>query len=126
MPHLKALLDDFSAAAGLNINFNKSTIVPMHVDNTVLLEFLDTLSYQCESFLQTYLGLPLSNAKLTLNAFAPLISKADRYLSGWQASLLSPMGCAVLVNSVLDSLVTYTMAALQLPHGVINLVNSKR
>lgn len=28
---LKGILDDFVAATGLVINFNKSTIVPMHV-----------------------------------------------------------------------------------------------
>jgi len=29
---LRKLLDDFSAATGLAINFNKSTFVPMNVD----------------------------------------------------------------------------------------------
>jgi len=38
--------------------------------------------------------------------------KTDKYLSCWQASLLNPMGRAVLVNSVLDSLLVYFMSSL--------------
>lgn len=47
------------------------------------------------------------------------IAKADRYLAGWQASLLNAMGRTVLVNSVLDSQLIYAMCALPLPVGVI-------
>ena len=49
---------------------------------------------QCREgkFPQTYLGLPLSNVKLPLSAFAPLIAKVDRYLASWKALLLSTAG----------------------------------
>jgi hypothetical protein len=66
------------------------------------------------------LGLPLSNEKLKLSAFSPLIAKTDKYLSGWQASLLNPMGRVVLVNTVLDSQLIYTMSVLLLPQGTID------
>lgn len=79
-----------------------------------------------EGFPQTYLGLPLSNEKLKLASFAPLICKFDRYLSGWQAPLLNHMARAVLVNSVLDSLPTYAMMALELPPGVIAAMDGRR
>ena len=83
---------------------------------------------QCQqaSFPQTYLGLPLSNVKLNLSAFAPLISKIDRRLAGWQASLLNHQGRLVLVNSVIDGLATYLMQALVLPPGVVAKMDSKR
>jgi hypothetical protein len=42
----------------------------------------------------------------------------DRYLAGWQALLLNPTGRLVLINSVLDGLPTYLMAALPLLLGV--------
>jgi hypothetical protein len=79
-----------------------------------------------EGFPQTYLGLPLSCDKLALDAFSPLIAKADRYLSGWRALLLSPAGRLVLVNAVLDSLPTHAMAALQLPPAVIVALDALR
>lgn len=77
-------------------------------------------------FPQTYLGLPLSNVKLNLSAFAPLISKADRRLAGWQAALLNHQARLVLVNSVLDGLTTYLMQALVLLLGIIDKLDSRR
>ena len=67
----KQTLDMFSAATGLVINFNKSTIIPMHVDNEVFQDMAQILQCREGSFPQVYLGLPLSNVKLRLSAFAP-------------------------------------------------------
>ncbi|CAD6261915.1 unnamed protein product [Miscanthus lutarioriparius] len=80
--HLKRALDSFAAATGLAINFSKSTVTPMNVDEDQLRGMMDTLQCQRGVFPQTYLGLPLSNTKLQLSTFAPLIAKVDRYLAG--------------------------------------------
>lgn len=124
--HLKATLDSFALATGLKINYSKSTLVPMHVPQDRLQRIVRLLQCQQASFPQVYLGLPLSNVKLNLSAFAPLISKVDRRLSGWQAALLNHQSRLVLINSVLDGLVTYTMQALALPPGIISAIDSKR
>lgn len=76
-----------------------------------------------EGFPQTYLGLPMSNVKLNLFAFAPLISKTDKY---WQVLLLSLGGRIILVNSVMDNLPTYVMATLLLPKGVVEALEKRR
>jgi hypothetical protein len=123
---LKDTLDSFSAASGLRINFDKSTMVPMHTPPADVEAMKNILGCKVEGFPQSYLGLPLSNDKLRLSAFSPLIAKADRYLAGWQAALLNHMGRAVLVNSVLDSQLIYTMSALQLPQGVLDALDRKR
>ena len=101
---LQSLLDQFAEAIGLRrINNSKSTAVPMHVPAATLPECIATLGCREEGSPQTYLGLPLSNTELKLTAFAAFVAKADRYLADWQASLLNPMGCTVLINSTLDS-----------------------
>ncbi|KAM0879421.1 hypothetical protein ACQ4PT_034237 [Festuca glaucescens] len=123
---LKKILDDFTSATGLVINFTKSTLVPMSVDAATLASATTSLGYAVEDFPQTYLGLLLSRDKLTLDAFIPLIAKADRYLSGWRALLLSPAGRLVLVNAVLDSLPTHAMDPLMLSPVVIKALNSLR
>ncbi|WVZ95838.1 hypothetical protein U9M48_041552 [Paspalum notatum var. saurae] len=64
---LRTLLDQFSNATSLKINYSKSVVVPMHMDEEV----------KRDGFPQTYLGLPLSNTKLHLNALAPYIAKSD-------------------------------------------------
>jgi len=114
---LKQVLDTFSQATGLCINFHKSVMVPMHMEEQVVHQCVAELGCKQEGFPQTYLGLPLSSTKLRLSAFAPLIAKADKYLAGWQAALLNPMGRLVLVNTVLDSQLVYAMSVMQLQPG---------
>ncbi|WVZ49637.1 hypothetical protein U9M48_000977 [Paspalum notatum var. saurae] len=123
---LKELLDAFAAATGLCINYSKSTMVPIHMDSVVVEACVDAMGCRLEGFPQTYLGLPLSTAKLRLSTFAPYIAKADRRLAGWQAPLLNPMGRAVLVNSVLSSQMVYIMCAVPLPPGVVAQVDRRR
>jgi hypothetical protein len=64
----------------------------MHVDPSTLADIQRALGCKIEGFPQTYLGLPLSASKLKISAFAPLIVKVDRFLSGWRSLLLSPGG----------------------------------
>lgn len=123
---LKLLLHRFERATGLCINYGKSTIVPMHVDAATLGSIQQALGCRVEGFPQAYLGLPLSAEKLRLSAFAPLIAKVDRYLSGWRALLLSPGGRLVLINAVLDALPTFAMGALELPPGVLAALDRLR
>jgi hypothetical protein len=78
-----------------------------------------------EGFPQTYLGLPLSLTKIKLPTLVPYMAKTDKYLSGWQAALLNPMGRLVLINSVLDSQLVYIMSSLQLLPGFVKKVDSK-
>jgi hypothetical protein len=80
---LKEILDNFANATGLVINFTKSTLVPMSVDDDLLASATAALGCSVEGFPQTYLGLPLSCDKLNIDAFTPLIAKADKFLSGW-------------------------------------------
>ena len=120
---LRKILDQFAAATGLIINFPKSTLVPVHVEEEALARVVAALGSAMGSFLQTYLGLPLSWEKLRFADFLPLIAKVDRYLAGWAARLLSPAGRLVLIDAVLDALPTYAMAALLLPPAVVRVLD---
>lgn len=121
---LKDILDDFVVATGLIINFHKSTVVPMHVQDDDLRDMVQVLGCGVGSFPQVYLGLPLSNRKLSMHDFLPLIAKAECYLSGWRAQLLSFKGRLVLLNAVLDALPTYAMAAMELPPSVLRAIDA--
>jgi hypothetical protein len=97
-------LDQFALAAGLVINFTKSTMVPMHCDAVLVEDMQKALGCRVEGFPQTYLGLPLTCNKLKMAHFVPLIAKVDKYLFGWCSLLLSAGGWLVLLNAVLDAL----------------------
>jgi len=111
--------DQFAQATGLKINFHKSMVVPMHVPATSVDAMVAVLQCQQGAFPQTYLGLPLSNTKLRLSAFAPMIAKVDKYLAGWKATLLSPAGRVTLINAVLDGLPTYAIVAPEVTEPIV-------
>nr|BAX25075.1 hypothetical protein [Oryza alta] len=73
----------------------------------------------------SYLGLPLSLQKLSLSDLRPTIAKADKYLAGWQASMLSHAERIILVNAVLDSLPVYAMSATKFPKNAIEAIDKR-
>jgi len=124
--HLKETLQMFSNATGLNINYHKSTIVPLNLSSSALQTCVQQLQCRVDSFSQNYLGLPLSATKLPVAAFNPYIARTDAFLSSWQASLLNKMGLVVMINSVLDSQLVYAMSALSVPSTTIAEIDRRR
>jgi len=123
---LKHILDSFSAATGLAINFHKSTFVPMNMNDSTARRMADVLGCSLSSFPQTYLGLPLSPQKLRVSDFQPLLNSFDKYLAGWKARLLSSSGHIVLVNAVLGRLPIYFMSSTLIPKTVREILDAKR
>lgn len=126
LSQLKRVLDDFSSATCLEINFHKSTFVPMNIDPTEASAMAHVLGCPMSSFPQPYLGLPLCTTKLHNSDYIPLIAKCDKYLAGWKGRLLSKGGHLVLINSVLSAVPVYHMCSLPLPKGVIAAIDRRR
>jgi hypothetical protein len=124
--NLKTLLDDFSAATGLAINFHKSTFVPIKTDSLMASHMASTFGCAVSSFPQTYLGLPLSTHKLQLSDFASLLSKGDMCLAGWRGPSLPIGGRLILINYVLSSLLSHAMSVGLLLVGVVEAFDKRR
>lgn len=77
---LRNLLDQFASLSGLRINYAKSTLVPIHMDEPTIARCVHVIGCRREGFPQPYLGLPLSVNKLPPSAYVPYIQKTDRYL----------------------------------------------
>ena len=123
---LKLILEDFALATGLNINYGKSTFIPIHLDHQAAADIAQSLGTTISSFPQTYLGLPLSTHKIGSLDIAPLFSTAEKYLAGWQANLLNKGGRLAIMTSVLDTLPTYIMSCFPLAKQDIEKYNKKR
>lgn len=123
---LKIILDQFSAATGLLINYHKSSTMPLHMKEELIPKCIDVLGYRREGFPQTYLGLALSYYdKLMLSALGPYICKTDRYLAGRQASFLNLMREYYPGQCCLDGQLSYIMGAVSLPPGVIARIDKR-
>lgn len=120
---LRQLLDDFASATGLDINYQKSTFVPVHVAPDHAESLAAILACPVSAFPQTYLGLALFDTKLPASVLDTLAVRVERCIPSWRVDLLNRGGRLTLVNSVLSAQVTYTAAALPLPKTTIEKID---
>ncbi len=123
---IKFLLDAFSAASGLKINFAKSSIIPVNMETSSATGLADFFGYAAGSFPLTYMGLPISPKALRKADDLPLIEKVDKRLAGWKGSLLSRAGRLVLLNSVLSSVPVFFFSTFRIPVWVSKAIDKIR
>jgi mannosylglycoprotein endo-beta-mannosidase len=100
---LKSLLHSFVESTGLKVNYNKSNMFPINMNDERLSHFTNTLNCQKGSFPFTYLGLPLGITKPNIEYFLPMVVRVERRLCGI-ADFLDYGGKFLMVKSVLASL----------------------
>jgi hypothetical protein len=74
---VKEILDVFSATTGLQINYFKSTFVPINLNEEDQTTISEILGCPITSIPQTYIGLPLSDSKLPRWVLYPLLQSVD-------------------------------------------------
>jgi len=75
---LKALLHSFGESTGLKVNYSKSVMVPINIQESKLDHLARTLNCETGKLPFTYLGLPLGLTKPKVIDFSPLVSKCER------------------------------------------------
>jgi hypothetical protein len=120
---LKEILDVFATATRLHINFHKNTFVPIHVEADDAAELTAILGYPVAGFPQSYLGLPLSNGKISASVLDLLAVKVARSFPGRRTSLLTSADRLTLASAVLTAQSLYAMAALSLPATTLQRID---
>lgn len=126
---LRSLLDEFSSATGLSINFHKSTFVPLHVSQNMATAMANAL-------VRSGASSPASR-KPTWDSRSPPRSSVHPISSPSSTPSIAisqvrrqnfsvPGGRVVLINVVLGSLPIYHMSSILLPKGVRELLDAKR
>ena len=116
---LRELLDIFSRATGLCINFHKSTFVPICVEDDLAADLAGILGCPVSTFPQTYLGLPLSDRKLPASTLSFLGSKIASKIPIWRTALVPIGGCLTLTTAVLSALPSFAMSVMPIPKGIL-------
>jgi hypothetical protein len=111
---LKSLLHTFAETTGLKVNYSKSNMFPINLDDERLSHFASTLNCQKGSFPFTYLGLPLGITKPNLEYFLPMVVRVEKRLCGI-ADFLDYGGKLLMVKLVLSSLPISYMSCLDIP-----------
>lgn len=72
----------------MGINYSKSELIPINIDDSELEEFLEILECTKGAFPIKYLGIPLHHDKLRREDIQPLIDKIMKRIAGWRGKLL--------------------------------------
>jgi hypothetical protein len=90
----------FADSMGLKVNYNKSFLVLINVENEKATHLARTIGCQVAEMPFTYLGLPLGTIRPAVEDFLPFLNRIERIMLGLNM-LLSYQGRLILVNSIL-------------------------
>ncbi|XP_071677274.1 uncharacterized protein [Lolium perenne] len=115
---LKEILHKFGLSTGLRVNFQKSQIVPLNVEETVTIQLAEALGCQIGSLPFPYLGLPLGTTKPSIQDLMPIVHGLERRLTA--TSIFLSQGARLqLISSALCSMPLHFLLSLKLPPGLI-------
>ena len=115
---LKEMLQDFHASTGLRVNFHKSCILPINVDEAETARLASIFGCQVGTLPFTYLGLPMGTARPSLLELMPLVCGVERKLST-SLSLLLSGAKLTLLNLTITSMLIYALCTLKLYPKVV-------
>ena len=114
---LKEMLDVFYASTGLKVNFQKSTMVPLNIDNEAI-RLAAVFGCSLGTLPFTYLGLPMGTTKPRIIDLLPLVDRMERRLTA-SSAMLNQGSRLQLLTSVLSSMPIYFICTLDIPIGII-------
>ena len=78
---LKELLNLFLAATGLRVNYSKSYIMPVNIDEQRLQLLANTLGCATDSLPFAYLGLSLGTSRTSVQDLTPIVDQMEHKLN---------------------------------------------
>ena len=121
---MRAVLHLFAAMSRLKVNFHKSELVGVNINQSWLLETTMVLNCKVIGLPIMYLGLPVGGDPRRLNFWEPVVSRIKSRLSGWKSIHLSFGGFLVLLTFVLTSLLVYALSFFKAPSCIISSIES--
>jgi hypothetical protein len=115
----------FADSMGLKVNYNKSFLVLINVENEKATHLARTIGCQVAEMPFTYLGLPLGTIRPAVEDFLPFLNRIERRMLGLNM-LLSYQGRLILVNSILSALPTFYMCSLKMPINILDQADKYR
>lgn len=121
---LRAVLVLFENMSGLKVNYHKSSLFGINIEDSWLREAASILSCKVGRIPFIYLGLPIGGDPRRLAFWDPVIFRIKSRLSEWNSRSLSYGGRLILLKSVLSSLPVYALSFFRAPAGIISSIES--
>jgi hypothetical protein len=122
---LKAIFNTFADSTGLKVNYSKLSMFPINLSEDILNHLASTFQCKAGQFPFTYLGLPLSLNKPTVQGYLPMVHRVERRLVN-TSIFLTHGGKLQLVNSALSYLPAFYKCAIKVPISIINQIDKYR
>ncbi|CAJ2670830.1 unnamed protein product [Trifolium pratense] len=116
---IKTVLRSFEMVSGLKVNFFKSKLYGINLDDSFLNAASSFLHCGVETIPFRFLGIPVGANPRRRATWNPIIQSMEKRLCGWNGRLLSIGGRVTLINSVLSSLPLYFFSFFKAPTCVI-------
>ncbi|GKV32374.1 hypothetical protein SLEP1_g40985 [Rubroshorea leprosula] len=116
---VKGILRWFELMLGLKINFNKSSIIGVKIDEMWMKRAAEFLKCKRGSIPFMYLGMLVGDNPRRRKMWMPVVERFQKRLSGWKLSSLSYGGRLILLKSILSSLPLYYFFVFKLPMCVL-------
>lgn len=121
---VKHILWLFSVVLGLKINFNKSCLIGINIDNHWLLDYSHKICSNIQSLPCSYLRMPLGASPSRIFTWNLIIDCMRKKLVGWKSICLSMVGRLVLKKSSLVSIMLYYLSIFRAPKVVLRKLDS--
>jgi hypothetical protein len=116
----------FEEMSSLQINYHKSEVLVMGQTHEIMQRVADMMNCKLGEFPFVYLGLPVSDCKLTMDQWMFLVEKLAIRIESWLGRFSSSGVRLILSNSYLGSLPMFAMGLFLLQDGVHAKFDSHR
>jgi hypothetical protein len=123
--NLKWLLTCFEQMSGMRINYHKSDLLTINVEEDEARVFAQIFGCKLADFPFIYLGVPLHFSKLKKEDLQPILDKIIKRIAGWRGKLLSYKGRLILLQTYVASIPMYLLSFLKFPKWAIKAINSQ-
>ncbi|GKV51343.1 hypothetical protein SLEP1_g58010 [Rubroshorea leprosula] len=112
---IKGIMRTFEMVSGLKIDFAKSQLMGVGIEESWRVEMAFRLCFKEGDFPFKYLGIPIGGNNRRVAMWQPMVDSFKRKLTSWKGRHLSMGGRITLINSVLSSLPVFLMSAYVIP-----------
>ena len=121
----KWILTYFENLSGMKINYNKSDLLTLGLEEAENNNYARLFCCNIGSFPIKYLGVPLHFAKLKREDIQPMVDNFIKRVAGWKGKLLSSARKLTLLRSYLASIPIYLLSVIKFPKWAIDSINSQ-
>jgi hypothetical protein len=120
--YLKELLKVYSQSTGLHINYHKSSMVSINVDDGLLNQLAYAFGCQIGTLPFTYLGLAVDTSRPSIQDLTPVVHILERRLTA-TSCFLSQCARLQLIVSAISSIPLYLLCTVKIPPGILKQFN---